>query len=67
VPEGARVLRVSLKGDLFFNSRRIFLSEALRHERVWLRAVDEGLDDIGFGELILARYDRRNHRIIRAD
>ncbi|HAT4986251.1 TPA: transposase [Serratia marcescens] len=66
-PEGATVLRVSLKGNLFFNGRRIFLSEALRHERVWLRAVDEGLDDIGFGELVLARYDRRNHRIIRAD
>lgn len=45
-----------------------FLSEALRYERVWWRALDEGGgDDIGFGELILARYDKRNHRIIRAD
>ncbi|WBU50673.1 IS481 family transposase [Kosakonia pseudosacchari] len=67
VPDDARTLRVSLKGDLCFNSTRIFLSEALRGEWVWMKQVEEDMDEIGFGELILARYDRRNHRIIRAD
>lgn len=67
VPEGARMLRVSVKGDLCFSSTRIFLSEALRGEWIWMKQVEEELDEVGFGELILARYDRRNHRIIRAD
>ena len=67
VPDEARTLRVSVKGDLCFNSTRIFLSEALRGEWIWMKQVEEDLDEIGFGELILARYDRRNHRIIRAD
>ncbi|MDT3411243.1 UNVERIFIED_ORG: putative transposase [Atlantibacter sp. SORGH_AS 304] len=67
VPDDARTLRVSLKGDLCFNSTRVFLSEALRGEWVWMKQVEEDLDEVGFGELILARYDRRNHRIIRAD
>lgn len=67
VPEGARVLRVSVKGDLCFNGTRLFLSQALMNEWVWMKPVEEELDEIGFGELILARYDRRNHRIIRAD
>ncbi|RLM10524.1 hypothetical protein BIY30_10045 [Gibbsiella quercinecans] len=55
------------KGDLWFNGRRIFLSEALRYEWVWMKEVDDDTDEIGFGELVLARYDRQNHRIIRAD
>nr|WP_234012107.1 integrase core domain-containing protein [Cronobacter dublinensis] len=67
VPDDARTLRVSVKGDLFFNSTPIFLSEALRGEWVWMKQVEDDLDEIGFGELILARYDRRNHRKIRAD
>lgn len=67
VPEDARLLRVSVKGDLCFNGTRIFLSEALRWEWIWMKQVEEDLDEIGFGKLILARYDRRNHRIIRAD
>lgn len=67
VPDGARVLRVSAKGDLFFNGTRIFLSQALRSEHIWMKQVEDEVDELGFGELILARYDRRNHRIIRAD
>ena len=67
VPDDARMLRVSLKGDLCFNGTRIFLSEALRGEWIWMKQVKEEQDEIGFGELILARYDRRSHRIIRAD
>ncbi|WP_410753223.1 integrase core domain-containing protein [Citrobacter youngae] len=67
VPRDARLLRVSVKGDLCFNGTRIFLSEALRWEWIWMKQVEEDQDEIGFGKLILARYDRRNHRIIRAD
>ncbi|ATA21177.1 integrase [Gibbsiella quercinecans] len=67
VPKGAKLLRVEVKGDLWFNGRRIFLSEALRYEWVWMKEVDDDTDEIGFGELVLARYDRQNHRIIRAD
>lgn len=66
VPDGSRVLRVSMKGDLCFSNKRIFLSEALRNEWVWMRLIDDDIEEIGFGELILARYDRKNHRIIRA-
>lgn len=54
VPDGARVLRVMLKGDLNFNGNWIFLSEARRNESVWMRQAEEEFDEIGFGELILA-------------
>lgn len=67
VPDDARMLCVTVKGDLCFNSTRIFLSEALRGEWIWMKQVKEDQDEIGFGELILARYDRLHHRIIRAD
>jgi len=67
VPDGARMLRVAPKGDLNFNGTRIFLSQALGKEWIWMKQTEEESDEIGFGELILARYDRRNHRIIRAD
>lgn len=67
VPDGARMLRVAPKGDLNFNGTRIFLSQALGKEWIWMKQTEEECDEIGFGELILARYDRRNHRIIRAD
>ncbi|MFK3663625.1 integrase core domain-containing protein [Scandinavium sp. NPDC088450] len=67
VPDGAKMLRVSLKGDLCFNNSRIFLSEALRHEWVWIKPVSEKHDEVGFGELVLAHYDKINHRIIRLD
>ncbi|EJF32097.1 integrase catalytic subunit, partial [Enterobacter sp. Ag1] len=53
--------------DLWFNSTRIFLSEALRNEWVWMKPLNEQCDEIGFGELILAHYDRINHRILRLD
>jgi len=61
------MLRVAPKGDLNFNGTRIFLSQALGKEWIWMKQTEEECDEIGFGELILARYDRRNHRIIRAD
>lgn len=44
----------------------LFLSEALRGEYVRLVEVDDGLDAILFDRLILAWYDRREKRIIRA-
>ncbi|XUV79976.1 integrase core domain-containing protein [Enterobacter sp. TMH.L2] len=67
VPDNARMLRVAQRGDLWFNSTRIFLSEALRNEWVWMKPLNEQCDEIGFGELRLAHYDRINHRILRLD
>lgn len=64
--EGARIYRVREKGEIRLNGR-LFLSEALKGEDVEFREVDERLDAIHFGKMLLAYYDRAERRIIRID
>lgn len=64
--QGARLYRVGEKGEVRLNGR-LFLSEALKREYVEFREVDERLDAIHFGKMLLAYYDRAERRIIRID
>ena len=65
-PEGAKLYKVGVKGDVRLNGR-MFLSAALRAEYVRFVEVDDGIDVILFDRLMLAYYGRAEKRIIRID
>jgi len=58
-PGHMEVRSVYPHGDIRVWGRRLFLSEALRGERVGLEEVDDGIWDICFGPTRLARLNRR--------
>lgn len=64
VPDGTTLRRVHQHGTITVSGNRVFLSQALRSEWIWMRECEEGLDEVGYGGMILAWYDRKNHRII---
>lgn len=57
------VRRVSAGGAIKFKSWPVFLSMVLASEQVGLEEIDEGLWNIYFGEVLLARYDERERRV----
>lgn len=50
-------------GEIKFRGRYMFLSEALRGERVGLEEFDDGLWSIYFCQVLLGRFDERNFKV----
>lgn len=67
IPDDTKVFKVGTNGDIRVNGKRLFLSESLMRKYVWMKSIDNDIDEIGFGRMILAKYNGRNHRIIRTD
>ena len=53
------VRRVYSHGDIRWRNRRLFVSQALAHEYVGLEEVDDGIWDLCFASMRLARLDQR--------
>jgi hypothetical protein len=53
------VRRVYRHGDIRWRNRRLFVSQALAHEYVGLEEVDDGIWDLCFASMRLARLDQR--------
>lgn len=66
-PDNARLYRVRGNGDIMLNKKRLFICETLYGENIWIVEKDERYDEIGFGRMTLALYDKHNHKVIRAD
>lgn len=58
-PGHFEVRRVYGHGDIRWGNRRLFVSQALAHEYVGLEEVDDGIWDLCFASMRLARLDQR--------
>lgn len=66
-PDGTKHYFVRSNGCITLNRELLFISEALRGEHIWIREKNDEYDEIGFGQMTLAYYDKRKHKVIRAD
>jgi putative transposase len=57
------VRRVSQNGCIRWRGAVVFVSAALAWERIGFEEVDDGVWTVRFGQLALARFDERRHRI----
>lgn len=59
-PGHFEVRRVKARGEIRFQGRYHFVSQALGREWVGLEEVDDGLWSVNFGSFLLGRYDERD-------
>lgn len=64
-PARFKVRRVRSNGEIKWQGRKVFVSEALRGEPVGLEQIGEGLWAIQFGPLRIGMLDERTQRVLR--
>jgi len=62
-PGHYEVRSVRSKGAIQWHGERLFVSEALRGERVGLEETDDGIWSLSFCSLLLGRYDERDRSL----
>ena len=62
-PTGYLCRMVGKRGEMYWQGRRIFVSEVLAREPVGLEAIDDGIYRVWFSTLELGRFDVRQNRV----
>jgi transposase InsO family protein len=62
-PGHFEVRSVRHTGEIKFHGRRLFLSEALRQQRVGLEEFDDGRWSVYFAQVLLGRFDERDFQV----
>ena len=64
-PGHFEIRRVGPNGCLSFKRKVLFLSEALKGQKVGLEEIEEGIWSFYFSPVLVGRYDERQQRLYR--